>query len=194
LVSILAEEKFSFQCCQFTVSPLNYGVTPSIAIGNDCHLLQLGPRITPLMFQAEKQKKQFIFDAGYRFNFFHSRKGLSIFTSFRAEFAKESFAETWIYDPTNEAREFMYDLGDEPIDMRTDININYGNLHIGLGIQHEFFNGLFIKAEGGYGIQISSEDHAHHQAIDNQIRMTTGTLMEFKYHSWISSAGIGFAF
>lgn len=176
-----------------TASAMNYGLTPSLSFGNDCHELQIGPRITQDLFGNADGRKQFLMDVGYRLNYFHSRKDYSLFTSFRPEIGKTKYTEEWIYSP-DDVTDWRLEFGDVSKEMITKSQVLHVNLHIGVGIQHEFYSKIFLKAEAGYGLKITSENHEHYFKETNELNRVTGTLMDVTYHSWIASLGVGYRF
>ncbi|MEZ4924083.1 MAG: hypothetical protein R2780_13000 [Crocinitomicaceae bacterium] len=171
------------------------GITPSITIGNDCHEVQFGPRISYQHFSksSSKGKIPMVFDFGYRMNYFNKIRGLSLFWSIRNEYTQDKGTEYWTFDPDN-ITDWRMDLGDEPIDMKTSTRTRKFTFMLGTGAEYIFVNQLYLKGEAGYGLSFNGAREDHINTSTNEIMRVTGNFMLPKFNAWIVSAGLGFRF
>ena len=170
-----------------------HGLTPSITFGNDCHTIQIGPRFGAAAFGGDKGRYKFVIDGGYRLYYLH-KTWVSLFGSFRTEYAKRNIDDTYYYnsDALNNTPGVF--LGEGQFRTNHIGHEHHINFYLGTGAEFTIMENVYFKTEVLFGFKTASGEATYSNADTGDHISDSKYLFKPQGTSLLVSGGIGYKF
>ena len=169
------------------------GLNPSLTFGNDCHEIQIGPRIGFAGMGGNENAHTFVMDGGYRINYLNKTK-LSLFGSLRLEYAYGLFEWIFDYEPGGLYPAGGVYLGEESFKARNERRSHTLGVYLGTGIEFRIMDNVYIIAEGLYGLLSQSTESTYYNHASEEIIVSGKSIRLINSSSLMASVGIGYRF